>query len=44
MKFGHLMEHKKRNISLEKSYTKRGKETSPRYFSEKLKLTITLDQ
>ena len=33
-----------RNIFLEKSYTKCGGETSPRPFSEKLKLTISLDQ
>ena len=33
-----------RNIFLEKSYTKCGVETSPRPFSEKLKLSISLDQ
>ena len=33
-----------RNIFLEKSYTKCGGETSPRPFSEKLDLTISLDQ
>ena len=33
-----------RNIFLEKSYTKCGGETSPRAFSEKLKLSISLDQ
>ena len=33
-----------RNIFYEKSNTKCGEETSPRPFSEKLKLTITLDQ
>ena len=33
-----------RNISLEKFYTKFGGKTSPRPFSEKLKLTISLDQ
>ena len=32
-----------RNIFLEKSYTKCGGETSPRPFSEKLKLSIYLD-
>ena len=32
------------NIFLEKSYTKCGGETSPRPFSKKLKLRITLDQ
>ena len=33
-----------RSISLEKSYTKCGGETSPRPISEKIKLTISLDQ
>ena len=33
-----------RNISLKKSYTKCGGETSPTPFSEKLKLSISLDQ
>ena len=33
-----------RNVFLEKSCTKCGEETSPRLFSEKLKLDITLDQ
>ena len=33
-----------RNIFLEKSYTKRGEETSPRPFSEKLKLSLSLGQ
>ena len=33
-----------RNILLEKSYIKYGKETSPRPYSEKLKLRISLDQ
>ena len=32
-----------RNIILEKSYTKYGEETSPRPFSGKLKLSISLD-
>ena len=44
MKFGHLIECSMRNISLEKFYTKFGGKTSPRPFSEKLKLTISLDQ
>ena len=43
MKFGQLIECN-RNIFLEKSFTKRGEETSPRTFSEKLKLSIFLDQ
>ena len=33
-----------RNISLEKLYTRCSGETSPKLFSEKLKLTISLDQ
>ena len=44
MKFGLLIECNMRNIFLEKSYTKCGGETSPRHFSEKLKLSISLDQ
>ena len=43
MKFGHLVEFKMRNIFLEKSYTKCDGETSPRHFSEKLKLNISLN-
>ena len=44
MKFGQLIEYNMRNIFLEKSYTKCGGETSPRPFSEKLKLSVSLDQ
>ena len=44
MKFGHLIECNMRNILVEKSYTKCDGETSPRPFSEKLKLSISLDQ
>ena len=44
MKFGQLIECNLRNISLEKSYTKYGWETSPRPFSEKLKLSLSVDQ
>ena len=44
MKFGQLIECNLRNIFLEKSYTKCGRKTSPRPFSEKLKLNISLDQ
>ena len=44
MKFGQLREYNMKNISLEKPYTKCGGETSPRPFSEKLKLSISLDQ
>ena len=44
MKFGQLIERNMRNIFLEKWYTKGGGETSPRPFSEKLKLGISLDK
>ena len=44
MKFGQLMECNVRNIFLEKSYKKCVAETSPKLFSEKLKLSISLDQ
>ena len=44
MKFSQLIEYKMRNILFEKSYTKYGGETSPRPFSGKLKLSISLDQ
>ena len=44
MKLGQLIECNMGNIFLEKSYTKCGGETSPRPFSEKLKLSISLDQ
>ena len=44
MKFDQLIECKIRNIFLEKSYRKCGGETSPRPFSEELKLSISLDQ
>ena len=44
MKFGQLIECNMRNIFLEKSYTKCDRETSPRPFSEKLTLSISLDQ
>ena len=44
MKFGQLIESNIRNIFLEKSYTKCGGQTSSRTFSEKLKLSISLDQ
>ena len=43
-KFGQLIECNMRNIFLEKSYRKCGGETSPRPFSEKLKLSKSLDQ
>ena len=44
MKFGQLIECNMGNIFLEKSYTKFGGETSPRPFSKKLKLSLSLDQ
>ena len=44
MQFGQLIERNMRNIFLERSYSKCGGETSPRPFSKKLKLTISLDQ
>ena len=44
MKFGQLTECNIRNIFLEKSYTNYGGKTSPRPFSEELKLTKSLDQ
>ena len=44
MKLGQLLENSMRNIFLEKSCTKYGGETSPRPFSGKLKLSISLDQ
>ena len=44
MKFGHLIEYNIRNFILGKSYAIYGGETSPRPFSGKLKLSISLDQ
>ena len=44
MKLGQLTEFNMRNIFLQKSYAKCGGEASPRHFSEKLKLSISLDQ
>ena len=44
MKFGQLIECNLRNIFLDKSYTKCGGESSPRHFSEKSKLSKSLDQ
>ena len=44
MKFGQLRQYNMENIFLEKPYTKCDGETSPRSFSEKLKLSISLDQ
>ena len=42
MKFGQLIEYNMRNISLKKSYTKCGRETIPRPYSTKSKLSISL--
>ena len=44
MKFGQLIELNMYNNFLVKSYTKCGGEISPRLFSEKLRLSISLDQ
>ena len=44
MKIGQLIECNMRNVFVEKPYTKYVGETSPRLFSEKLKLRISLDQ
>ena len=44
MKFVQLIEYNMRNIFLEKSYRECGGDTGPRPFSEKLKLSISLDQ
>ena len=44
MKLGRLIEYNMRNIFLKKSYTKCDAETSPRPFSGKLKLNISLEQ
>ena len=44
MKFDKLIEHGVRNIFLENSYRKCDRETSPRPFSEKSKLSIAPDQ
>ena len=44
MNFNQLIEYNMRNIFLKKLSTKFGEETSPRPFSENLKLSISLDQ
>ena len=44
IKFGQLIEYNMRKNFLGKSYTIRGTEISPTPFSEKLKLSISLDQ
>ena len=44
VKYGQLIEYNMRTILLKKSYTECGGETSPRPFSGKVKLKISLDQ
>ena len=44
IKFSQLREYNMKSIFLGKPYTKCGGETSPRPFSRKLKLSISLDQ
>ena len=44
MKLGQLIEYNMINIFLEKSYTNCGGETTPRPFSGKLKLSVSLNQ
>ena len=44
MKFGPVIEHNKRKIFLEKSYTKCGGETNSKPFSKRSELSISLDQ
>ena len=44
IKFGQLIEYNMRNIFLEKSYAECSGETIPKLFSEKSKLSISLDQ
>ena len=43
IKFGQIVEYNMRNIFIEKSYPKYGRETIARLFSEKSKLRISLD-
>ena len=44
MKFVQLINYNMKNIFLEKSHRKCGGETIPRLFSEKSKLSMSLDQ
>ena len=44
IKFGQLIEYNMRNSFVEKSYTKCGGESIPRFLFEKSKLSISLDQ
>ena len=43
MKFDQLIEYNMKNDFIKKSYTKCGGETTPRHFSKKSKLSISLD-
>ena len=43
-KFGQIIKYNRRNIFVEKPYTKYGAETIPRPFSKKSKLRISQDQ
>ena len=44
VKFGQLIDYDMRNIFLEKSYTKCGRETISKHVPQKSKLSISLDQ
>ena len=44
MKFGQLIDYNMRNIFVEKSYAKCGRETIPRPLSKKSKLHLSLNQ
>ena len=44
MEFGQLIEYNMKNIFSEKSYTKCSRETIPKPFSKKSKLSISLGQ
>ena len=44
MKFGQLIQYNMRNIFHEKSYTKCGRKTIPRPFSQNSKLSMSLDR
>ena len=44
VRFGQLIEYNIRNIFLEKSYTRCGKDTIPRSLAKNPKLNISLDQ
>ena len=44
VKSGQLIKYNMRKIFLEQSYPKCGEETSPKLFSEKTKMSISLDE